>query len=242
MNLERALATPGFTSAAKLLWLAQQARRAQVVVEIGSWMGRSTRALADNCPGVVYAVDDWRGPENSPGAAQFDEAFYAFRANCADLVEAGKVVPLRIASPAAAQKFAELVDQPIDLLFVDGLHTLEAVRADLAVWIPLLAPGALLCGDDFTPAWPGVISAVRERLQSYDVAPGTDLWFTRSTAPLRLPRRAVLQGKKLYLATPASFPATANSAGISSATPPLLLTSNLPATSCARPNGWAMPL
>jgi predicted O-methyltransferase YrrM len=202
MQLERALATPGFTSDTKLLFLARAAAKAQVVVEIGSWLGRSTRALADNCPGVVYAVDDWRGPENSPqNRLHFEQAYDAFRANCADLIAAGKVAPLRVASPAAAEKFRELVDQPIDLLFIDGLHTHAAVGADLAAWIPLLRPGGLLCGDDFSDAWPGVISAVSGRLQAFDVADDTDLWFTRDLRPPVF--AAVPSGTQLTLATPA---------------------------------------
>jgi predicted O-methyltransferase YrrM len=45
----------------ELLWLARVARGCQRIVEVGSYQGRSTRALADHCPGVVFCVDTCNG-------------------------------------------------------------------------------------------------------------------------------------------------------------------------------------
>jgi hypothetical protein len=56
-----AIEIPGWMSEIDLQWLGEQAKHHDLIVEIGSYQGRSTRALGDNARGVVYAVDDWKG-------------------------------------------------------------------------------------------------------------------------------------------------------------------------------------
>jgi hypothetical protein len=56
-----ALEIPGWMSAADLQWLGEQAKSKDIIVELGSYQGRSTRALGDNVRVCVFAVDDWQG-------------------------------------------------------------------------------------------------------------------------------------------------------------------------------------
>lgn len=59
---------------------------------------------------------------------------------------AGRTRVLRMGSLEAA---AHVGDASLALAFVDAVHTLEAVRADAAAWWPKVAPGGVLCGDDY---------------------------------------------------------------------------------------------
>lgn len=49
-----------------------------------------------------------------------------------------------------------------DFVFIDAGHSYEAVRDDIADWLPKLAPGGWFGGHDYHEAWPGVIEAVND--------------------------------------------------------------------------------
>jgi len=55
-----------------------------------------------------------------------------------------------------------------DIIFLDGDHRYEAVKADIAAWLPKIRPGGLLCGHDYSTRGNnvGVKKAVDEVLGS----------------------------------------------------------------------------
>lgn len=55
---------------------------------------------------------------------------------------------------------AELGTEPIDAVFVDAIHTQEAVFEDLALWAPRVRPGGLVAGHDYAFGNEGVVEAV----------------------------------------------------------------------------------
>lgn len=141
------------------------------IVEIGSWQGRSTTALAQACidtdNGRVHAIDTFRGCPGSPGHehwhAEPSDLEAAFRRNIglAGVAERVLVHPM---TSAQAQGVVARETAGVRLLFVDGEHTYDAVRADLAGYAQLLVPGGLLVFDDYARAFPGVARAVKEHL------------------------------------------------------------------------------
>ncbi len=50
----------------------------------------------------------------------------------------------------------------VDLVYVDGSHEYEAVKADSETAFELVAKGGCILWDDFIPSWPGVTKALRE--------------------------------------------------------------------------------
>jgi len=175
MNIERALATPGWMDETELAYLAQLAETHTAILEVGSWCGRSARSLADNTLGHVWCVDTWA--DNSYGNApaeitgQPDWLFNEFRRYHADTIAADKVRPVRATSVQAASILAQ-AGATFDLVFIDGGHNYEDVIADINMWRPLLQPGGVLCGHDLYPQgpfWPGVLQAVNELVVNYTV-------------------------------------------------------------------------
>ena len=151
---------------AELLWLAYQANRHVRIAEIGSWMGASTRALADNTRGSIYAIDTWGGGTDAfiikilkthpPGWA-----FAQFSKNTRDLTN---LTVIKKNSLAAAEEFLGRGDK-FDMIFIDASHDYESVCADIRAWQPLLIPGGMLCGDDYDEKmFPDVVRAVNELL------------------------------------------------------------------------------
>jgi len=107
-----------------------------LIVEIGSWKGRSTVWLAAGArlaAARVYAVDPHVGSREDPDAT----TLAAFRANLALVGLADAVEPLVMTSAEAAR----MLDAPIELLFIDGDHSYEAVRLDAELWLPKLVEG-----------------------------------------------------------------------------------------------------
>lgn len=69
-------------------------------------------------------------------------------------------------------------DNSIDIIFIDGDHSYEAVKKDIALYLPKLKNGGLLTGHDID--YPGVNQAVNEIIDNYDVAPNY-VWFKKIT-------------------------------------------------------------
>jgi predicted O-methyltransferase YrrM len=138
--------------------LAATVEPPNVIVEIGSFQGLSTCYLAEGARVRVYAVDPWTLDGNPNGRFGFAEqtTLDAFHGNVARYGE--RVVPVQAFSTDAARAWA---NGPVGMLYIDGDHSAEAVRADYEAWRPHLADGAIVAFDDYgTPKNPGVKEVV----------------------------------------------------------------------------------
>lgn len=163
-----------------------------VVVEVGSWHGRSSRAIAANLSkgSRLYCVDTFNGSSGEPemhGTAHWDRGDHAFQwwlCNLWKYVDAGQVIPIRAHSENAAHTLNHL-GLKIDLLFIDADHSLEGFKTDAHKWSPLMKDGALWCGHDYYPegeepfAWIGVRQGVQELFPDAQKV-ATSLWWSRS--------------------------------------------------------------
>lgn len=123
----------------------------KIVVEIGSYLGASTRYIANLLlnDGVVYAVDHWLGNDewqNQPNYAEIQSLFYQkFLSNVIHAGLCHKVVPMRMTSVEAAQ----VIEVKPDLVFIDGAHDYKSVYEDIVAWYPHIQGHGVLCGDDY---------------------------------------------------------------------------------------------
>jgi predicted O-methyltransferase YrrM len=181
IDLSKALIVEGWMSEPELIWLAEQAQKSLTTVEIGAWMGRSTRAMADNTSGNVIAVDTWDGSAENQESLKGKPHGYLFQKFCdnlADHIASGRVLPMRGNSLAVAAHCAE-EGLRFGMIFIDAAHDYESVRNDILAWRPLLAKNGLLCGHDYDWGWPGVVNAVRELVSPVpdQAAGGSSIWF-----------------------------------------------------------------
>lgn len=167
MQLNNALAIEGWMEPPELTWLAEQAAKHRVIVEIGSFKGRSTRALADNTKGVVIAIDDFHGPRE----IELNNRHTIYETFLHNMKGLKNVVVVK----ADHRDLPEPDFQP-DFVFIDGGHEYAAVKADIQYWLPRIAKGGLIAGHDYT--WFEEIRiAVKELLPNAEVAPRTSIWF-----------------------------------------------------------------
>ncbi len=134
--------------AARLRARAQEGGR---VVEIGSFRGRSTIAMASTGTDVV-AIDPHLGSDRGPQEIEADHVrgdddFATFHRNLAEAGVADRVRHVRKLSSDAHPD----VDGPIDVLFVDGAHRFGPARADIEDWGARVRPGGtMLVHDSFS--------------------------------------------------------------------------------------------
>ena len=83
--------------------------------------------------------------------------------------------PLRLASVEAARELQAKGSPGFDMVFIDGAHDYENVKADIQAWKPLVRPGGLLCGHDW--GHPPIVQAVRELLGTPESS--STIWYAR---------------------------------------------------------------
>lgn len=175
---------PGQSWLRELKWLADAFSHSQSHVEVGVFCGRS---LFASCVGMtqeamVIAVDDESQVPDfwEPGAgwvqAQRKLTIHAIHS----LKPRVRITEVAKTSVDAAL-WCGAQGLQFDSIFIDGDHSFEAVKSDIESWLPLIRPGGLIAGHDFWAAHPGVMDAVNELIDDFEVVPTTRLWYARKS-------------------------------------------------------------
>lgn len=135
--------------------LARQCTGKGIIVEIGSWKGKSTIWLAKGSQSgkrvPIYAIDPHVG--SSEHKTMFQEPVNTldeFKKNIHDSRVDDVVTPVVAPSLEAAKIF----DKPIELIFIDGAHEYDLVQSDFEAWFPKVVSGGMIVFHD-TIGFPG---------------------------------------------------------------------------------------
>lgn len=140
---------------------AKAAANGSVIVEIGSFKGRSTVSFGFGCVGTnkhIYAIDLFEGDNNIYGTGDFLEVFNQNINSCG---LSDYVTPLKMHSLEVVKEW----HRPIDILFIDGSHEYEDVKADFYAFYPFVKPGGIIAFHDIKGMWTGVIQFWAEVLK-----------------------------------------------------------------------------
>jgi hypothetical protein len=155
------------------------------VAEVGVWKGHLSRMLLSECDlDHLLLVDPLQLARNlfvprtrsahpsmmAPGTYHCTMGEPTLSQDDLDRVHAGLVAELEAGHPGKTRflrlpslEAALLVpDRSFDLVFIDAIHLYEDVLADVHAWLPKVKEGGTLAGDDYSPAFQGVIDAVNE--------------------------------------------------------------------------------
>jgi predicted O-methyltransferase YrrM len=192
--IERALQIEGLTkqSELELLYgLAASMPSEAIVVEVGSFRGRSTLAIAAGLDQVdrptLVAVDTFAGDPEWEEIAAVDRARQLFDANTAGI---GFLQAIQDTSVRAA---ARIADSSVDWVFIDALHDYASVRDDIRAWAPKVKPGGLISGHDYGRA--GVTDAVLAAFSEVQIE--HSVWMTRQRPTVRPVRILRMYARRL---------------------------------------------
>jgi predicted O-methyltransferase YrrM len=148
-----------------LMLLAANGPGSGEIVEIGSWMGRSTCWLAYGSKSrfreKVHAVDPFDGGAELGRLDVIKRegtTYFAFVDNLTRQGLFDYVDPIVARSAEAVKKWAK----PIRLLLIDGEHTYAAVKQDFELWTRFLVAGGVVAFDDVTGQYPDLVRYYEE--------------------------------------------------------------------------------
>ena len=160
------------------------------ILEIGSFMGRSTSYLATNIINSgkrvhVYALDTFEGSSEHANLDILGGFYDAFKENCQAFIEGGIVTPVKSRSDDA-NTLRRWEDKHFQGIIIDGAHEYDAVKEDILNWWPKLKDGGSMIGDDMSLA--SVQQAVQdtfgrqlcENSSGIEYIQGREQWFSAS--------------------------------------------------------------
>jgi len=171
-----------------LYHLAQKIPVSGDIVEIGSYKGKSTIALAEGMKhsskhAVVWAIDPHEGVIKSDSGATHGATFTAFQKNIKLAQLESFVQPLLSTSKKAAKNWKN----PIRLLFLDGLHDFAHTHEDYQLWSGHVVKGGCIafhdafCGEE--GVWKVINSYVFKRKDIVDIGTAGSILYIFTGKP-----------------------------------------------------------
>lgn len=134
----------------------------KIGAEVGVRTGQFSKFILENTDMILYSIDPWEDNQELSNANEV----YNFAVNL--LKPFGeRSIMVKGYSPKICTNFQ---DNSLDFVYIDGLHTYEAVKSDLEAWCDKVRVGGIISGHDYCKEdWVGVVNAVDEFVLKYNL-------------------------------------------------------------------------
>ena len=155
----------------------------KLVLEIGSWLGKSTREWLKNSSAHVICVDTWGGSiEHNKNDTRVINLYNQFVANQREW--GNRISMMQMTSVKALLELQKYPEVQPDFIYIDASHQYEDVYLDLSLCYNTY-PNAIICGDDW--GWHNktqgkrqtVQEAVKEFCKNYNLEYEANHWAWR---------------------------------------------------------------
>jgi len=127
--------------------LYKLSKTSKFIAEIGSYIGASAccfgTAARDNSEKKIICIDTWNNDAMSEGNR---DTWSEFKTNTSSFNK--NILPVRGFSTDVVEK-VRMISPTLDLLFIDGDHSYEGVKADWEAYKAFLRPGAIVVFHDY---------------------------------------------------------------------------------------------
>ena len=181
---------PGWFSAMELyLRMIESAPPGSTIVEVGVFCGQSLIFLAERAREAdkglrIVGVDNFMGSPEFEGKVFFNDQPWSaapvgtlVRCCMESLSRRGVLDDVTLIVSDSAKAAGMFADESVHAVFIDADHSEEGCGGDIAAWLPKVAPGGIIAGDDYW-AFPGVKAAV-DKLVPGVVVDETCPWWER---------------------------------------------------------------
>lgn len=147
-----------------LFSLAKEVPENGIIIEIGSFKGKSTACLAAGCYGTnkkVYAID----PFTSQPSEEYNESIWTYSIDdiTNNLTKYGLINHVNLIK-GYSQDIGKEWNIECDMLFIDGAHTYEGCLSDFNLFFKWLKPNGVFALHDVMEGspWAGVLKVWQE--------------------------------------------------------------------------------
>lgn len=123
-------------------------KNANIIIELGSWLGKSTQFFLNQCPNsFVIAIDHWKGSKEHQKRFQsiLPNLYELFLVNCWEFKD--RLIPIRNSTSEGLQEVFNFGIKP-DFIYVDAGHSYIEVVQDILISINFF-PHSAIGGDDW---------------------------------------------------------------------------------------------
>lgn len=130
-----------------------------LIIEVGSWLGRSAIHMASLCDAHIVCVDTWLGQhyfwsndryrDDLALVHGYPSVYFQFLSNIVHAKLQERITPLPLPSQNGAGRLSAL-GITSKLIYIDASHKYEDVVQDINAYWPLVESGGILFGDDWS--------------------------------------------------------------------------------------------